>query len=122
MCLEFTCSNKACPKDCYPLPNIDRLVDSSVGYKELKVYLQSPQLLARPVVGDVLQLYLVVSESALGSVLISEEEKERNQEVDRLSQLATTEYGTLLDSTTVESVAEKAFRMKEVMDNAPEGD
>ncbi|GAA0150358.1 hypothetical protein LIER_37105 [Lithospermum erythrorhizon] len=28
MCIDFTSINKACPKDCYPLPNIDRLVDS----------------------------------------------------------------------------------------------
>ncbi|GAA0168663.1 hypothetical protein LIER_23330 [Lithospermum erythrorhizon] len=33
MCTDFTSINKACLKDCYPLPNIDRLVDSSVGYK-----------------------------------------------------------------------------------------
>ncbi|GAA0139568.1 hypothetical protein LIER_01086 [Lithospermum erythrorhizon] len=29
MYTDFTSINKACPKDCYPLPNIDRLVDSS---------------------------------------------------------------------------------------------
>ncbi|GAA0155916.1 hypothetical protein LIER_13532 [Lithospermum erythrorhizon] len=33
MCVDFTSINKACPKDCYPLPNIDRLVDSSAWYK-----------------------------------------------------------------------------------------
>ncbi|GAA0175950.1 hypothetical protein LIER_29032 [Lithospermum erythrorhizon] len=33
MCTDFTSINKACLKDCYPLPNIDRLVDSSAGYK-----------------------------------------------------------------------------------------
>ncbi|GAA0184922.1 hypothetical protein LIER_32210 [Lithospermum erythrorhizon] len=48
--------------------------------------------------------------------------RERNQEADRLSQLATTGYETLLESTTVEWVAEEAFRTKEVMDNAPEGE
>lgn len=32
MCVDFTDLNKACPKDCYPLPRIDRLVDSTVGY------------------------------------------------------------------------------------------
>ncbi|GAA0157336.1 hypothetical protein LIER_14624 [Lithospermum erythrorhizon] len=84
MCTNFTNINKACLKDCYPLPNIDRMVNSSAGYKmgtgvcpssrpstrgeslngfrsvkkhfqELKAYLQSPQLLARPIAGDVLQ-------------------------------------------------------------------
>ncbi|GAA0154775.1 hypothetical protein LIER_12662 [Lithospermum erythrorhizon] len=33
MSTDFTSINKACPKDCYPLSNIDRLVDSSVSYK-----------------------------------------------------------------------------------------
>ncbi|GAA0149401.1 hypothetical protein LIER_08582 [Lithospermum erythrorhizon] len=33
MCTYFTSINKACPKDYYPLPNIDRLVDSRTGYK-----------------------------------------------------------------------------------------
>ena len=28
MCVDFTDLNKACPKDHYPLPSIDRLVDS----------------------------------------------------------------------------------------------
>ncbi|GAA0175952.1 hypothetical protein LIER_29034 [Lithospermum erythrorhizon] len=46
--------------------------------------------------------------------------RKRNQEADRLSQLATAEYGTMQDSTPVEWV-EEAFREKEVMDNALEG-
>jgi reverse transcriptase-like protein len=32
MCIDFTSLNKCCPKDCYPLPRIDRLVDSTAGY------------------------------------------------------------------------------------------
>ncbi|XP_048613404.1 uncharacterized protein LOC125587236 [Brassica napus] len=31
VCVEFTDLNKACPKDSYPLPNIDRLVESTAG-------------------------------------------------------------------------------------------
>ncbi|XP_027166642.1 uncharacterized protein LOC113766677 [Coffea eugenioides] len=31
MCVDFTDLNKACPKDCYPLPRIDQLVDSTTG-------------------------------------------------------------------------------------------
>ncbi|XP_027183805.1 uncharacterized protein LOC113782093 [Coffea eugenioides] len=31
MCVDFTDLNKACPKDCYPLPRIDQLVDSTAG-------------------------------------------------------------------------------------------
>ncbi|GAA0150946.1 hypothetical protein LIER_09772 [Lithospermum erythrorhizon] len=48
--------------------------------------------------------------------------RERNQEADRLSQLSTEEYGTMQDSTSVEWVAEEAFRAKEVMYNASEGE
>jgi len=35
MCVDFTDLNKACPKDSYPLPNIDALVDSASSCKML---------------------------------------------------------------------------------------
>ena len=35
MCVDFIDLNKACPKDSFPLPRIDQLVDSIVGYKLL---------------------------------------------------------------------------------------
>jgi len=35
MCVDFTNLNKACPKDSYPLPSIDALVDSASGCKFL---------------------------------------------------------------------------------------
>ena len=35
MCVDFTDLNKACPKDSYPLPRIDQLVDSMAGHKLL---------------------------------------------------------------------------------------
>ena len=35
MCTDFTDLNKACPKDTYPLPNIDRLVDEASGHNFL---------------------------------------------------------------------------------------
>jgi hypothetical protein len=35
MCTDYTDLNKACPKDPFPLPCIDKLVDNSVGYKYL---------------------------------------------------------------------------------------
>ena len=35
MCVDFTDLNRACPKDSYPLPRIDQLVDSTAGYKLL---------------------------------------------------------------------------------------
>ena len=35
MCVDFIDLNKACPKDNYPLPHIDQLVDSTAGHKLL---------------------------------------------------------------------------------------
>jgi len=35
MCTDYTNLNKACPKDTYPLPNMDRLVDGAAGHKVL---------------------------------------------------------------------------------------
>jgi len=35
MFVDFTDLNKACPKDSYPLPRIDQLVDSTVGHQLL---------------------------------------------------------------------------------------
>ena len=35
MCVDFTDLNKACPKDSYPLLNIDWLVDKASGHKYL---------------------------------------------------------------------------------------
>ena len=35
ICVDFTDLNKACPKDSYPLPRIDLLVDSTTGHRLL---------------------------------------------------------------------------------------
>ena len=35
ICVDFTDLNKACPKDSFPLPRIDQLVDSTAGHKLL---------------------------------------------------------------------------------------
>ena len=37
MCVAFTDLNKACRKDPYPLPNIDRRIDGASGYKMLRL-------------------------------------------------------------------------------------
>ena len=31
LCIDFTDLNKACPKDPYPLPRIDQIMDSTAG-------------------------------------------------------------------------------------------
>ena len=35
MCIDFTNLNSACPKDSFPLPRIDQLVDSTIRHKLL---------------------------------------------------------------------------------------
>ncbi|XP_023742246.1 uncharacterized protein LOC111890354 [Lactuca sativa] len=40
MCIDFSDLNKACPKDCYPLPEIDQKVESLQGFK-LKCFLDA---------------------------------------------------------------------------------
>ena len=35
MCVDFTNLNKACPKDPFPLPRIDQLVDTTVGHPRM---------------------------------------------------------------------------------------
>ena len=35
MCVDFTDLNKVCPKDSYPLPRIDQLVDSTTDHRLL---------------------------------------------------------------------------------------
>ena len=35
MCVDFTDLNQACPKDSFPFPRIDQLVDSTAGHKLL---------------------------------------------------------------------------------------
>ena len=35
VCIDFTDLNKACPKDSFPLPHIDRLVDATAGHELL---------------------------------------------------------------------------------------
>ena len=37
MCVDYTSLNKACPKDHFPLPRIDQIVDSTSGCKILSL-------------------------------------------------------------------------------------
>ena len=38
MCMDFTDLNNACPKDSFPLPKIDQLVDSTAGHELLNLH------------------------------------------------------------------------------------
>ena len=35
VCVNFTDLNKACPKDHFPLPQIDQLVDATIGHPRM---------------------------------------------------------------------------------------
>ena len=35
VCVDFTDLNKACPKDPFPMPRIDQLVDTTVSYPQI---------------------------------------------------------------------------------------
>ncbi|XP_074362793.1 uncharacterized protein LOC141703089 [Apium graveolens] len=35
ICIDFTDFNDACPKDCYPLPRIDTMIDATAGHEML---------------------------------------------------------------------------------------
>jgi hypothetical protein len=37
MCIDFTSLNKACPKDNFPLPRIDKIVDSAAGWEVMSL-------------------------------------------------------------------------------------
>jgi hypothetical protein len=37
MCIDFTSLNKDCPKDNFPLPRIDKIVDSAAGYEVMSL-------------------------------------------------------------------------------------
>ncbi|GKV41996.1 hypothetical protein SLEP1_g49458 [Rubroshorea leprosula] len=37
MCINYTNLNQACPKDCYPIPNIDKLVEAASGNERLSL-------------------------------------------------------------------------------------
>ncbi|XP_072066758.1 uncharacterized protein [Arachis hypogaea] len=60
MCVDYSDLNKACPKDCYPLPNIDALVDAAAGYREAdgvipfsrRIGSKSPALFQSDEIGD----------------------------------------------------------------------
>ena len=37
MCVDFTNLNKACPKDHFPMPRIDQLIDATVGHLRMSL-------------------------------------------------------------------------------------
>ena len=41
VCVDFTNLNKACPKDHFPMPQIDQLVDATVGHPRMAFWTPS---------------------------------------------------------------------------------
>jgi hypothetical protein len=42
MCVDYTSPNKACPKDLFPLPHMDQVVDSTAGAKPFAFSMCTP--------------------------------------------------------------------------------
>ncbi|KAL2231036.1 UNVERIFIED_CONTAM: hypothetical protein Sindi_1698000 [Sesamum indicum] len=117
MCVDFTDLNKACPKDPYPLPRIDVMVDSTAGMfgdllgKTMEVYVDDmlvksrrsqEHLVPRASIqydeeGETLFLYLGVSENAVSSVLVREEGNNQNPiyYVSKMLQGAESRYSEM---------------------------
>ncbi|GAU38515.1 hypothetical protein TSUD_396320 [Trifolium subterraneum] len=66
MCVDYTDLNRACPKDAYPLPNIDKLVDNSSEFKLLSfmdaysgaTYQRMMNKVFHNEIGDMLEVYM----------------------------------------------------------------
>jgi len=71
-CGDYSNLNKACPKDAYPLPSIDRLVDEAAGNHVLNFldsyfgYNQTPMALA-----DMIKIVFII-EDAISVALVQE--------------------------------------------------
>ncbi|RDY04110.1 hypothetical protein CR513_12219, partial [Mucuna pruriens] len=70
MCIDYTNLNKVCPKDPYPLPSMDRLVDDAFGHGLLSfmnAYSRCNQIRMHPMGEDKIALRVV---SAIGDHLL----------------------------------------------------
>ena len=72
--------NKACPKDPFPLPCIDQIMDSTsgcdTGLQELKTYLSSVPTLVAPKPQESLLLYLAATNQVVSAALVAQREVE----------------------------------------------
>ncbi|RDX68883.1 Retrovirus-related Pol polyprotein from transposon 17.6, partial [Mucuna pruriens] len=75
MCTDYTNLNKACPKDPYPLPNIDRLVDGASGFAllsfmDVPAYQHLMDKIFKDVIGNDVEVY--VDDMVVKSTIVSE--------------------------------------------------
>ncbi|WJZ84509.1 hypothetical protein VitviT2T_004109 [Vitis vinifera] len=87
VCVDFRDLNKTNPKDDFPLPHIDILVDSTCqrAFERIREYLLSPPVLAPPILGHSLLLYLSISNVALGCMLAQLDDSGKDRAIYYLS-------------------------------------
>nr|KYP69584.1 Transposon Ty3-I Gag-Pol polyprotein [Cajanus cajan] len=92
MCVDYTDLNKAFPKDLYPLPSIDRLVDGASGHALLSfldAYSRNNQIMMYPP-DEVHTSFITDRISSFNEFTIQHVPREQNTRVDLLSKLANT--------------------------------
>nr|GEW04776.1 reverse transcriptase domain-containing protein [Tanacetum cinerariifolium] len=78
MCVDFKDLNKACPKDGYPLPEIDWKSDflwtekAEFAFKQMKELIEELPMLTAPVEKEELIVYLAASREAVSDMLMME--------------------------------------------------
>nr|GEU95136.1 reverse transcriptase domain-containing protein [Tanacetum cinerariifolium] len=86
MCVDFTDQNRACPQDCYPLPEIDWktlkkcikksdfrwTAEAEQAFQQLKQHLSDLPLLVAPNPQEELSMYLSATYGAVSAVLMTE--------------------------------------------------
>nr|GEY11043.1 hypothetical protein [Tanacetum cinerariifolium] len=91
MCVDFTDINKACPKDYYPLPEIDWKVlksctdkkkiqwiqEAEAALQEMKKFMEILPTLTGPVQGKILMMYLTASTESISAALFVKREEEQ---------------------------------------------
>nr|GEV69719.1 hypothetical protein [Tanacetum cinerariifolium] len=75
MCVEFKDLNKACPKDGYPLPEIDwKNAEAKEAFKQMKHLIDELPMLTAPMEKEELIVYLAAAKEAVSAVLMTERE------------------------------------------------
>ncbi|KAH0685749.1 hypothetical protein KY285_019065 [Solanum tuberosum] len=83
--------NNACPKDEFPLPIPELMIDATTGnaFENIKSYLTKPPVLAAPVPGKPLILYISAQERSVGALLAQENGKGKENSLYYLSRMMT---------------------------------
>ncbi|KAL0433406.1 UNVERIFIED_CONTAM: hypothetical protein Slati_2674900 [Sesamum latifolium] len=107
MCTDFTDLNKACPKDPYPLPRIDLLVDSTAGCVLFRAtYQRLVNRMFKDLIGNTMEVYVD------GMLIKSKVEKEHLEHLESAFTIMRT-YGMKLNLNEVHvwGLRGKSFRL-----------